>query len=152
MSMWCHIVQRIFFFNTYRSNIKNSGPTMAIRQRIHFNTAIYVAFSGALTGSPELICICRPAQSELYRQDVAGLHGNPARRHYCRGAKFSCISSLHAYSYIQQSGRNLQTMNDKNTKKSPIHESADANITCDFGDISHYRSRFTHTRASLARL
>ena len=27
-------------------------------------------------------------------------------------------------------------MNPKNTKKSPIHENADANITCDFGDIS----------------
>ena len=28
-------------------------------------------------------------------------------------------------------------------KKSPIHENADANITCDFGDgdISHFRSR-----------
>ena len=25
-------------------------------------------------------------------------------------------------------------MNVKNTKKSPIHENADANITCDFGD------------------
>ena len=27
-------------------------------------------------------------------------------------------------------------MNPKNSKKSPIHENADANITCDFGDIS----------------
>ena len=25
-------------------------------------------------------------------------------------------------------------MNGKNTKKSPIHENADANITCNFGD------------------
>ena len=39
------------------------------------------------------------------------------RRCYCMGAKFSCISSLLAYSYIQQSGRNLQTMNAKNTKQ-----------------------------------
>ena len=31
--------------------------------------------------------------------------GNPARRRYCMGAKFSCISSSRAYSYIQQSGR-----------------------------------------------
>ena len=55
----------------------------------------------------------------------------------------SCISSLHAYSYIQQSGRSVNTMNAKNTrKKSPIHENADANITCDFGDgdISRCRS------------
>ena len=29
----------------------------------------------------------------------------------------SCISSLHAYSYIQQSGRSVKTMNAKNTKK-----------------------------------
>ena len=28
----------------------------------------------------------------------------------------------------------LKNMNPKNTKKSPIHENADANITCDFGD------------------
>ena len=55
--------------------------------------------------------------------------------------------------YIQQSGRSVKTMNVKNMKKSPIHENADANITCDFGDgdISRYRSRFPHT-CSLARL
>ena len=83
-------------------------------------------------------------------RETALLHvacGNTARRRYGIGAKFSCISSLHAYSYIQQSGRNLQTMNAKNRKKSPIRENADANITCHFGDgdISRYRSRFTHT-------
>ena len=53
------------------------------------------------------------------------------------GAKsipLSCISSLHAYSYIQQSGGSVKSMNAKNTKKSPIHDNADANITCDFGD------------------
>ena len=32
-------------------------------------------------------------------------------------------------------------MNPKNSKKSPIHESADANITCDFGDGDISRSR-----------
>ena len=39
-------------------------------------------------------------------------------------------------------------MNAKNTKKSLIHENADANITCDFGDgdISRSRSRLPHTR------
>ena len=33
-------------------------------------------------------------------------------------------------------------------KKSPIHENADENITCDFGygDISRFRSRLPHTR------
>ena len=36
-------------------------------------------------------------------------------------------------------------MNAKNTKKSPIHENADANITCDFGDISRFMSRLPHT-------
>ena len=37
-------------------------------------------------------------------------------------------------------------MNPKNTKKSLIHENADANITCNFGDgdISHFRSRLPH--------
>ena len=57
-----------------------------------------------------------------------------------------CISSLHAYSYIQQSGRSVKTMNAKITKISPIHENADANITCDFGDrdISRSRSRLPH--------
>ena len=37
------------------------------------------------------------------------------------------------------SGRCVKSMNPKNTKKkSPIHENADANITCDFddGDVS----------------
>ena len=32
-------------------------------------------------------------------------------------------------------------MNPKNSKKSPIHENADANITCDFGDGDISRSR-----------
>ena len=60
----------------------------------------------------------------------------------------SCISSLHAYSYIQQSSRSVKTMNAKNTQKSPIHENANANITCDFGDgdIIRFRSRLPHTR------
>ena len=37
-------------------------------------------------------------------------------------------------------------MNAKNTKKSPIHENADTNITCDFGDgdISRFRSQLPH--------
>ena len=44
----------------------------------------------------------------------------------------------------------VKTMNAKNTKKSQIHENADANITCDFGDgdISRSRSRLTHTRTA----
>ena len=43
-------------------------------------------------------------------------------------------------------GRKLKNMNAKNTKKSLIHENADANITCGFGDgdISRSRSRLTH--------
>ena len=50
---------------------------------------------------------------------------------------------IHAYSYIQQSGHSVKSMNAKNTKKSLIHDNADANITCDFGDgdISRSRSR-----------
>ena len=58
------------------------------------------------------------------------------------------VASVHAYSYIQQSGRSVKTMNAKNTKKTPIHENAVANITCDFGDgdISRFRSRLSHTR------
>ena len=77
-------------------------------------------------------------------RETALLHvacGNPARRRYCMGEKFSCISSLHAYSYIHQSGCNLQTMNAKNTKKSLLHENAYSNITCDFGDGDISRSR-----------
>ena len=31
-------------------------------------------------------------------------------------------------------GRKLKTVNTKNTEKSPIHENAGVNITCDFGD------------------
>ena len=35
-----------------------------------------------------------------------------------------------------ESGRNLKNINPKNTsKKSPIHENADASITCDFCDV-----------------
>ena len=58
------------------------------------------------------------------------------------------ISSLHAYSYIQQSGRSVKSTNAKNPKKSPIHDNVVSNITCDFGDgdISCFRSRLPHTR------
>ena len=56
--------------------------------------------------------------------------------------------SLHAYSYIQQIGRSAKSMNPKNTKKSPIDENADANITNDLadGDISRSRSCQSNTR------
>ena len=50
--------------------------------------------------------------------------------------------SLHAYSYIQQSGHIVKTMNAKNTKKSPIHDNADTNINCDFGDTCPIVSTF----------
>ena len=49
-----------------------------------------------------------------------------------------------------------KNMNPKNTKKSPIHENADANITCDFGDVDISRlgvAYITHViHRSLARL
>ena len=44
------------------------------------------------------------------------------------------MCAKYAYSYIHQIGRSAKSMHVKNTKKSPIHENADANITCDFGD------------------
>ena len=62
----------------------------------------------------------------------------------------SAACSLHACSYIQQSGRSVKSTNAKNTReKSAIHENADANITCDFGDgnISCFLSRLPHTRS-----
>ena len=45
-----------------------------------------------------------------------------------------------------KSGRCIKSMNAKNTEKSTIHENADANITCDFGegDINRSRSRLPH--------
>ena len=51
---------------------------------------------------------------------------------------------------LVKSGRSLKSMNAKNTKKSPIQENADTNITCDFGDgdISRYRSRLLHTHTA----
>ena len=54
---------------------------------------------------------------------------------------------VHNY-YIQQSGRSVKTINVKNTKQSPIHKNADANITSYFGggDISRFRSRLPLTR------
>ena len=55
---------------------------------------------------------------------------------------------------IQETRHNLKNMNPNNTKKSPIHETADANITCDFGDgdISRlgiaYLTHVIHTYSS----
>ena len=45
----------------------------------------------------------------------------------------------------------------KNMKKSPIHENADANITCDFGDgdisrLGVANQTHVHIHCSLARL
>ena len=71
-------------------------------------------------------------------------------------AGVKCMCTRHV-----KSGPNLKSMNAKNTTKSPIHENADTNITCDFGvgDISRSRSRLPthtatrpHTHTSLAGL
>ena len=43
--------------------------------------------------------------------------------------------------YSTKCGRNLKTMTAQNTKKSLIHENADSNITCEFGDGDINRSR-----------
>ena len=79
------------------------------------------------------------------RAACMGAKSNPPPQPLC------CISSLHAYSYIQQSGHSVKTMNAKNTNKSQIHENADANITCDFGDgdISCSRGRLPHTHSHI---
>ena len=52
---------------------------------------------------------------------------------------------------LKQIGHKLKSMNAKNMKKSPIHENADANIKCDFGDgdISRFRSRLPHTHGHI---
>ena len=76
----------------------------------------------------------RAARSVLHAWVQSPIHPHNHRQQH---QFIACI-------YIQQSGRSVKTMNDKNTKKkSPIHENADANITCDFGDgdISRRRSR-----------
>ena len=79
--------------------------------------------------------------------------------HGCKvqSAPTTTVSSLNAYSYIQQSGRSVKTMNAKNSrKKSQIHVNADANITGDFGDgdislLGVGCHTFAHTATSLAR-
>ena len=53
---WRHFVQKIAFFQNLWIEYKNSGPTMAVRQWMHFIAAIFIAFSGALT--KELMCMC----------------------------------------------------------------------------------------------
>ena len=74
----------------------------------------------------EYISMCNSKwyQFGLHELDVA--FGKPARRRYCmHGCKVqsaptstvSCISSLHAYSYSQQSDRIVKTRDAKNTKK-----------------------------------
>ena len=88
---------------------------------------------------------CAPADQSW---GSARVHSSWAQ-HSLWACKCICTRSV-------KSGHNLKTMNAKNTTKSSIHENADTNITCDFGDgdISRYRRRFPHTRTatSLARL
>ena len=100
---------------------------------------------------PDYVTITTTRCSMRETRETAVLHGCKVQS--APTTTVSCISS-HAYSYTQQSGRSVKTMNAKNPNKSPIHENADANITCDFcdGDISRFRSRLPHTHTSLARL
>ena len=58
------------------------------------------------------------------------------------GVKCMCTRSV-------KSGRWVKSMNPKTTKKSPIHENADANITCDFGDSDISRSRICQSNTRL---
>ena len=41
---------------------------------------------------------------------------------------------IHIFNKVAVGPSSVKTVNAKTTKKSPIHENADANITCDFGD------------------
>ena len=66
-------------------------------------------------------------------RERALLHGCKVQLHQL----IACIINLFTYS---TKWPYVKTMNTKNTKKSPIHENADANITCDVGDISRSRS------------
>ena len=70
-------------------------------------------------------------------RETALLHG-------CKAQLHQLIACIFIYS---TKWPYVKTMNAKNTKKSPIHENADANTTGAFGDgdISRSRSRFTHT-------
>ena len=76
------------------------------------------------------LCLGFPAVTPQHcfdtRQPIAKLRtcrsrGPPA------GVKCMCTRRV-------KSGHCVKSLNSKNTKKSPIHENADANITCDFGD------------------
>ena len=72
---------------------------------------------------------------------------NRKAQHACTG-RGRCIACERVSAYMHPACKKcLKTMNAKNTKKSLLHEHADTNITCDFGDgdISRYRSRFPHT-------
>ena len=75
----------------------------------------------------------------------------------CMGAKSNLppqpqsAASVHCM-HIHISGRtSVKTMNAKHTKKLLIHENADANITCDFGDgdISRFRSRLPESHGHI---
>ena len=144
-------------FNVNQSHLDRTGLCMMVSQvaknvyllQIRIVCPHTVALMECLRPARYLVVLV-----PLQTLDVA--RRTPARRRYCmHGCKVqsaptttvSCINSLHAYSYIQQSGHSVKTMNAKNTKKSQVHENADANITCYFGDddISRFRSRLPHT-------
>ena len=75
-----------------------------------------------------------PAVTPQHSYDVPPTNGKAPRAPLASvAAGLSREVSFHA------TRRNVKNMNPKNTKKSPIHENADANITCNFrdGDISH---------------
>ena len=104
---------------------------------------------------PTLLELCRgwpavtpPTVVIPWVQSVHCMHNLPSPIRY-NGLTHTVLSSSrqHAYSYIQQSCHcSVISMNAKNTKKSPIHENTDVNITCGFGDgdISRYRSWLPH--------
>ena len=55
------------------------------------------------------------ARSDPHHYLSCGRHGSKVQS--APTTTVRCISSLHAYSYIQQSGRSVKSMNAKNTKK-----------------------------------
>ena len=77
------------------------------------------------------LCLAFPAVTPQHCYDAPPTNRRaPRAPHACTtpaGVKCMCTRRV-------KSGHSATNINPKDTKKSPIHENAEANITCDFGD------------------
>ena len=114
------VVSRLARSDTVRS--------VFIGSKVHTRAVLVVVITNGLRAAPSREAISLECLHHTGRRQLHCMHIHP---------------DIHIFNKVAAT---YKLWMPKIRKKSPIHENADANITCDFGDgdISRSRSRFTH--------